>query len=141
MFKLTRVAFMPLALAGCLLVSAPISSTAQTEKAKEHKSQDHKTGTAADNTKRNKAGGQTADNQSNAKGDRELTAQIRRAIVGDKSLSTYAHNVKIIVDGGMVTLRGPVRSDEEKTTVEAKASEIAGKDKIHSELKIAPDKK
>jgi osmotically-inducible protein OsmY len=56
----------------------------------------------------------------------------------DKSLSTYAHNVKIITQNGQVTLKGPVRSEEEKKTVEAKATEVAGQNKVTSELNIKP---
>ena len=56
----------------------------------------------------------------------------------DKSLSTYAHNVKIITQNGQVTLKGPVRSEDEKRTVEAKAAEIAGESKVTSELNIKP---
>ncbi len=78
----------------------------------------------ADNTKTNQRDKSkaepTADQQKENQSDRELTQQIRRAIVQDKSLSTYAHNVKIISEDGMVTLKGPVRSEEEKTAVEAK---------------------
>jgi hyperosmotically inducible protein len=58
--------------------------------------------------------------------------------VQDKSLSSYAHNVKIIAENGAVTLKGPVRSDEEKTAVEAKAAEIAGADKVISQLEVKP---
>ena len=47
-------------------------------------------------------------------------------MVSDKSLSTYAHNVKFIVRNGVVTLRGPVRSEEEKNAINAKAAQIAG---------------
>ena len=97
---------------------------------------------AADNTKTNQRDKNkaepTADQQKENQSDRELTQQIRRAIVQDKSLSTYAHNVKIISEDGMVTLKGPVRSEEEKTAVEAKASEIAGKDKVTSQLEVKP---
>ena len=56
----------------------------------------------------------------------------------DKSLSTYAHNVKVISQNGQVTLKGPVRSDEEKRAVEAKAAEVAGQDKVTSELDVKP---
>jgi hyperosmotically inducible periplasmic protein len=80
----------------------------------------------------------TADQQKENQPDRELARQIRRSIVHDKSLSTYAHNVKIIAQNGMVTLKGPVRSEEEKTAVEAKAGDIAGKDKVTSELEVKP---
>jgi hyperosmotically inducible periplasmic protein len=60
-------------------------------------------------------------------------------VVQDKSLSTYAHNVKIISQNGMVTLKGPVRSDQEKTAIEAKAEEIAGKNNnVTSELEVKP---
>ena len=72
--------------------------------------------------------------------DRELTRKIRHAIVADKSLSTYAHNIKIITQGGKVTLKGPVRSDDEKTNVIAKATEIAGAGNVTDQVEIAPDK-
>jgi hyperosmotically inducible periplasmic protein len=80
----------------------------------------------------------TADQQKNNLSDRDITQQIRRAIVKDKSLSTYAHNVKVITQNGQVTLKGPVRSDEEKRAIEAKATEIAGENKVTSELDIKP---
>ncbi len=99
---------------------------------------------APDNTKVNKgdnhASKPTADRQKDNPSDRDLTKQIRQSIVKDKSLSRYAHNVKIIVQNGAVTLKGPVRSEEEKSAIEQKASEIVGKDKLTSELAIKPKK-
>ena len=80
----------------------------------------------------------TADQQKNTPSDRNITKQIRQAIVKDKSLSTYAHNVKVITQNGQVTLKGPVRSDEEKRAIEAKATEIVGENKVTSELDIKP---
>jgi osmotically-inducible protein OsmY len=56
----------------------------------------------------------------------------------DKSLSTYAHNVKIITQNGQVTLKGPVRSEDEKKTVETKATEVAGENAVTSQLDIKP---
>jgi hyperosmotically inducible protein len=82
----------------------------------------------------------TADQQGETKQDIEITQKIRRAIVNDKSLSTYAHNVKIITVGGMVTLKGPVKSEEEKSAIEEKATQIAGNEKVKSEIDIAPNK-
>ena len=79
----------------------------------------------------------TADEQSNSKGDVEITRQIRQAIVKDDSLSTRAHNVKIITNGGVVTLRGPVASAEEKTMVAKKAEKINGVDKVDNQLEVA----
>lgn len=101
------------------------------------------TATKPDNTKvnkrdRNKAE-PTADQQKNNKSDRELTKEIRKAIVADKSLSTYAHNVKIISQNGTVTLKGPVRSEDEKKAVEAKAVSVAGSASIHNELSVTGD--
>jgi len=102
------------------------------------------TPTKPDNTKVNQrdrdSAKPTADQQK-GRTDTEITRDIRRAIVADKGLSTYAHNVKIITKKGIVTLRGPVRSAEEKATVEAKAAEVAGKEKVKSEVQIATDKK
>jgi len=82
----------------------------------------------------------TAEQQKDNSSDRQLTAQIRRAIVKDKSLSSTAHNVKIIAQNGSVTLKGPVKSEEEKQAVESKATEIAGAGKVNSELQVAPSK-
>ena len=99
-------------------------------------------GTAADNTKVNKrdrkTGAVTADQQKENEGDRELTANIRKALMDDKELSTYAHNVKIVSRNGMVTLKGPVRSEDEKKAVEAKATEIAGAGKVKSMISVKP---
>ena len=98
--------------------------------------------TAPDNTKVNKAdrakGAVTADQQKENPADRELAKKIRQSVVGDKSLSTYAHNVKIVAQNGQVTLKGPVRSDAEKTSIEAKATEIAGAGKVTNEITVAP---
>lgn len=96
---------------------------------------------APDNTKTNQrdrnSGEPTADQQKSNKSDRELTREVRRALVKDKSLSTYAHNIKIVSQDGVVTLKGPVRSQEEKQSVEAKAAEVVGApDKVKSELDV-----
>ena len=99
--------------------------------------------TAPDNTKVNKAdrakGAVTADQQKENPTDRDLAKKIRQAVVGDKSLSTYAHNVKIVAQDGQVTLKGPVRSEAEKTAIEVKATEIAGAGKVTNEITIAPE--
>ena len=79
----------------------------------------------------------TADQQKENPTDRQLAQQIRKALVKDKSLSTYGHNVKVIAQNGMVTLKGPVKSDEEKQAIEAKAAQIAGSDKVTSEMQVA----
>jgi hyperosmotically inducible periplasmic protein len=70
--------------------------------------------------------------------DQDLAKKVRKAIASDKSLSTYAHNVKVIARDGTITLKGPVRSEEEKATLEAKATEIAGAGKVTNELTVAP---
>jgi hyperosmotically inducible periplasmic protein len=96
----------------------------------------------ADNTKTNKrdraSAEPNADRQKENPTDRELTRKIRRALVTDKSLSTYAHNLKIITQNGNVTLKGPVRSEEEKNAVVAKATEIAGEGHVIDELQVKP---
>ena len=97
---------------------------------------------APDNTKVNKAdrakGAVTADQQNENAADRELAKKIRQSVVDDKSLSTYAHNVKIVAQDGQVTLKGPVRSEAEKTSIAAKATEIAGAGKVTNEITVAP---
>ena len=90
-----------------------------------------------DNTKVNKQAGKTADQQSQDKADLALAKNIRAAIVKDKTLSTNAHNCKVITNQGAVTLRGPVKSDHEKTAVEKIAVDIAGEGKVTNQLTIA----
>jgi hyperosmotically inducible protein len=100
--------------------------------------------TPADNTKVNTRDraktAVTADQQKENAGDRELSQKIRRALVKDKTLSSYAHNVKVVAQGGKVTIKGAVRTVEEKRSVEAKETDVAGAGKVTNELSIAPAK-
>jgi len=82
----------------------------------------------------------TADQQKQNSSDIELTRKIRSSISKDKSLSTYAHNVKVITQDGIVTLKGPVRSEEESKVIESKAAEVAGASNVKNQLDIAPEK-
>jgi len=99
---------------------------------------------AADNTKVNERDRSrnepTADQQKDNRVDREITLQIRQSIMKDKSLSTYAHNIKIITQDGKVTLKGPVRSEDEKAAIESKAVAIAGANNVTDQLEVAPPK-
>jgi len=98
--------------------------------------------TAPDNTNvntRDRAkGAVTADQQKDNSADLDAAKRIRQSVVKDKSLSTYAHNVKIVVQGGHVTLKGPVRSEEEKRSIEAKAIAVAGAGKVTNEIDVTP---
>jgi len=118
-----------LTVAGALLVPA-FSAGAQTPR--------------PDNTKVNKrdraTGAATADQQKENSSDRQITQKIRRALMDDKSLSTYAHNVKVIAQDGQVTLKGPVRTEEEKKSVEDKATEVAGAGRVTNQISVAPSK-
>jgi hyperosmotically inducible protein len=91
---------------------------------------------APDNTKMNQGDANkdatTADQQKMNPADRNTTKQIRKSIMQDKSLSTYAHNIKIITQDGKVTLKGPVRSEDDKASLEAKAVNVT------NQLEIAP---
>ena len=99
---------------------------------------------APDNAKSNKVDTSnetaTSDAQTNKATDLDLTKRIRQSVMADKSLSTYAHNIKIVTINGSVTLNGVVRSEDEKAAIETKAANIAGKNKVTSDLKIAPSK-
>lgn len=97
--------------------------------------------TKPDNTKVNKrdrnASEVTADQQKENATDQAMTKKIRRSIVADKSLSTYAHNIKIISQNGDVTLKGPVQSDDERKSVVAKAVAVAGSaEKVTDQISV-----
>src|ERR1700684_275468 len=97
--------------------------------------------TPPDNTKNNKdQPSPTADQQKMNPADRAITQKIRKAIHDDTGLSTYAHNIKIIAQDGKVTLRGPVRSEDEKDNLQAKAVAVAGKENVTNQLEVAPSK-
>jgi hyperosmotically inducible protein len=98
--------------------------------------------TQPDNTKVNKQERhKSADHAKDNASDRELMQKIRKSVVSDKSLSRSAHNVKIIAENGKVTLKGPVRSEEEKKSIEAKANEIAGSGNVTNELTVKESSK
>jgi hyperosmotically inducible protein len=83
----------------------------------------------------------TADQQKMNAADRSLAAKIRKSVMADKALSTYAHNVKIISQDGTVTLKGPVRSDDEVTSLVSKATEVTGDaGKVVNQLTVMPPK-
>lgn len=98
---------------------------------------------APDNTAVNKqdrgTGQRTADQAKNDKSDRDLEKHVRRDVIHDKSLSSYGHNVKIIADGGKVTLRGPVHSEDEKRAIEEHARKYAGDGNVNNELTVKQD--
>jgi hyperosmotically inducible protein len=95
--------------------------------------------TAPDNTKKNQdQDGPTADQQKMNPSDRAITQKIRKAIHEDQTLSTYAHNIKVITQDGKVTLRGPVRSEEERSNLEDKAVNVAGQDNVTNHLEVTP---
>jgi hyperosmotically inducible protein len=99
---------------------------------------------AADNTDKNERdrSGETltSGDQSNSPEDIKITAAIRRAIVGEKSLSMTAKNVKIITAEGMVTLRGPVNNAQEKAMIAKLAKSAAGTAKIDNQLEVKASK-
>ncbi|MGA9584026.1 MAG: BON domain-containing protein [Terracidiphilus sp.] len=107
-----------------LSLSATVVATAQDQNTK------------PDNSAQNKNQNQTAQDQSSAASDRELTAKVRKAIIADKELSTYAHNIKIITQNGTVTLKGPVKSDDEKQKIESDAAGVVSRDSIVDQLSV-----
>jgi osmotically-inducible protein OsmY len=89
-----------------------------------------------DNSAQNKAHDQTADNQKETTSDRETTQKVRQSIMKDKSLSTYAHNVKVITQNNRVTLKGPVRDESERDKVVARAGEVVGPENVDNQLTV-----
>lgn len=99
---------------------------------------------APDNSKTNQGDGSkgaaTAGQQKMNPAGRNITGQIRASIFKDQSLSAYAHNIKIITRDGKVTRKGPVRTNEEKANIEARAAAVAGAANVSSQMEGAPAK-
>jgi hyperosmotically inducible protein len=75
--------------------------------------------------------------QSSKPTDVNMTREIRRAIVKDDQLSMDAKNIKIITVDGAVTLRGPVKTEQETADIAAKAAQLAGDSNVHNQLEVA----
>jgi osmotically-inducible protein OsmY len=108
----------------------PSSSTAQSQ-----------AGPKVDNSRvnaRDKDGAtQTPEDQAKgSEADRRLVAAVRKAVESDKSLSTSARNVKIVTKDGVVTLRGPVNSAEEKSKVGQLAQQVAGVSSVQNQIDV-----
>jgi hypothetical protein len=93
----------------------------------------------ATNTKineRDRHGALTPMDQGGSAAERNITAAIRKGVVGDKSLSFTAKNVKIITTGTKVTLRGPVKTDEERSVIENRAKQTPGVTEVDNQLEV-----
>ncbi|MDZ4660392.1 MAG: BON domain-containing protein [Pseudomonadota bacterium] len=81
----------------------------------------------------------TADQQSNSEGDTELTRRIREDLMKIKDLSVYGQNVKIITVDGKVTVKGPVRSQDEENSILKSARSFAGASNVNNEMAIVKE--
>src|SRR5215475_11422527 len=88
------------------------------------------------NVRDRSAGATTADTQSSSKDDVDLTARVRRALINDKSLSIMAQNIKVVSSNGQVTLRGPVKSDQERNAIASDVQRVAGVNNIDNRLEV-----
>jgi len=99
--------------------------------------------TPADNTEKNKRdrdmSALTPGDQGENETDLSISRQIRQAVVTDTALSSTAKNIKIITRAGVVTLRGPVKSDKEKTDIAALAQRIDGVQRVDNQLETVAD--
>ena len=112
--------------AGCLL--ATVAGCAE------------KPSTTPDNTavnQRDQSGNtMTPIDQNENQADIDRTAEIRKQVVANSALSTNAHNVKIITQGGKVTLRGPVDSAAERDDIVRIATSVAGATNVDNQLEV-----
>lgn len=103
----------------CIQQGAFAQQAQETQQEKLDKSQQ----TAPDNTSKNRrdkvCDNMTAERTSNCKGDVNITRELRKSIMATKGLSVNAQNVKIITKKGVVTLRGPVNNDNEKSVIDS----------------------
>ncbi len=72
--------------------------------------------------------------------DSEIRDKIYKAIADDKAIAGYAQTLKLIVSGGMVSLKGSVRSDADKKAIGDKADAVAGAANVMNNLVIVADK-
>jgi hyperosmotically inducible protein len=80
----------------------------------------------------------TPEDQGQNEADIQVTADIRKAILADDSMSVNARNSKVVTANGVTTLRGVVNSGAEKASIEAKAIAIVGRGTVVNELEVSP---
>ncbi|PYK48175.1 MAG: hyperosmotically inducible protein [Verrucomicrobia bacterium] len=78
----------------------------------------------------------TSGDQSNSSADLKITQAIRQALMKDDQLSMTAKNIKIITANGQVTLRGPVKTAQEKSKIDQLARSAASGAKIENQLDV-----
>lgn len=121
-------------------LALPLAFGAPAIAADQHKDAANAAAADADNTKRNArdADGHTLTplDQGESAADRTITQQIRKQVVDHDQLSTNAKNVKIITQDGVVTLRGPVKSAEEKAAIASVATKTTGVKRVDNQLEI-----
>jgi len=78
----------------------------------------------------------TSGDQSNSSADLKTTQAIRQALMKDGELSMTAKNIKVITANGHVTLRGPVKTAQEKAKIDQLAKSAAGGVQIDNQLDV-----
>lgn len=115
---------------------APTTVRAQDQSAESSQTAAPDSSHRVDNSAQNKGHHKTADKQLNNHSDLQITKQVRQAIIADKSLSMYGHNIKVITRNGVVTLKGPVHSAEEKQALMTDAQSAAGGGTVSDQITV-----
>ena len=122
-----------------LFVLASLSTIACDDK-KPESTQTTAANVPGDNTKKNEVDrGNTVTpmDQGNDTASLETTQNIRKALMADDSLSSNAKNAKVITNAGVITLRGAVNNEAEKTSLQNYAMKNSGNNRVVNELTIA----
>jgi len=134
--KKALVALTVLAIFGCSRSDQP-SSTSGSVASSDRAANQHAADNTGVNVRDRDGNALTAQDQAENATDRAVTQKVRQAITADSSLSTDAHNVKVITSDGVVTLRGPVTNPDEKSAVAAKAQQVPGVKRVENQLEVA----
>jgi osmotically-inducible protein OsmY len=119
-----------------LLSSSVAFAQSDKDEAKFEKSQQNAPDNSSKNQRDNKLGKATAEDQSNTKSDREIARHLRKEIMAKKGLSTNAQNVKLITENGVLMLRGPVDSQQEKDLIGDMAKQCCGARSYTNQLEV-----
>ena len=116
------------ALSVCACVGVLLMTSASAQQAARETTRDKPKGRAAAEVPRS--------SHLKTRSDEEITRQIRQTLLSNKKLSAAARKIQIITKAQYVTLKGQVRTPEEKSWVEGKAAEVAGDDYVMNELTV-----
>lgn len=112
-------------------------STATTRSPSSSGSSSSSAGAAMGGAAAGAAGVTAMDQAGTGQSDTDLTRRVRQSLVNDPGLSVRAKNITVISEGGNITLKGAVATNQEKARVEELAEGVQGARNVDNQTEVS----